>query len=51
VSSCGEIAREKVPSESSAGYLSCEDSRSSGLVNGRLVTDYMLRCCSGVQVN
>jgi hypothetical protein len=31
--------------------LSCEDSRSSGLVNGRLVTACTLRCCSGVQHN
>jgi hypothetical protein len=34
-----------------AGHVSCEDSRLSGLVNGRLVADYTLRCCSGVQVN
>jgi hypothetical protein len=28
-----------------------EDIRSSGLVNGRLVTDYTPRCRCGVQVN
>jgi hypothetical protein len=28
-----------------------EDSPSSGLVNGRLVTDYTLRCYSGMQVD
>jgi hypothetical protein len=28
-----------------------EDIRSSGLVNGRLVMDYMLRCRCGVQVD
>jgi hypothetical protein len=28
-----------------------EDSRSSVLLNGSSVTDYILRCCSGVQVN
>jgi hypothetical protein len=51
VSSCWETAREKVPSESPAGHVSCEDSQSSVLVNGSLVTDYTLRCCSGVQVD
>jgi hypothetical protein len=28
-----------------------EEGRSSGLINGSLVTDCTLRCCSGMQVD
>jgi hypothetical protein len=54
VSSCWEIAREKVSSkESPAGHVSCYRRRGRQSIVGASemqMMDYTLRCCSGVQV-
>jgi hypothetical protein len=50
----GRLREKVLLEESPVGHVSCYSGQwrqLSGLVNGTLVTDYTLRCCSGIQVD